>query len=57
MNVNQVADLLGVKYYAANQLVGALVDLGILQEMTGWQRNRLFVFRRYLNVFRDENAT
>ena len=57
VNVNQVADLLGVKYYAANQLVGALVDLGILQEMTGWQRNRLFVFRRYLNVFRDENAT
>ncbi|MGI6460883.1 MAG: Fic family protein [Candidatus Hydrogenedentales bacterium] len=57
VNVNQVADLLGIKYYAANQLVGALVDLGILQEMTGWQRNRLFVFRRYLNVFRDENAT
>lgn len=55
MNVNQVADLLEIKYYAANQLVGALVDLGILQEMTGWQRNRHFVFRRYLDVFRDEN--
>jgi hypothetical protein len=37
--------------------VGALVDIGILQEETGWQRNRLFVFRKYLNVFRDENDT
>lgn len=55
VNVNQVAELLGIKYYAANQLVGALVDIGILQEETGWQRNRLFVFRRYLNVFGDEN--
>ncbi len=55
VNVNQVAELLSIKYYAANQLVGALVDIGILQEETGWQRNRLFVFRRYLNVFGDEN--
>jgi len=57
VNVNQVADLLDIKYYAANQLVGALVDIDLLQEETGWQRNRLFVFRRYLNVFRDESDT
>lgn len=57
INVNQVAELLGIKYYAANQLVSALVDIGILREETGWQRNRLFIFRRYLNVFRDENET
>jgi Fic family protein len=55
VNVNQVSELLGVQYHAANQLVSALVDVGILQEETGWQRNRLFVFRRYLNVFIDEN--
>lgn len=55
VNVNQVADLLGIKYYAANQLIAAMVELGILREETGWQRNRLFVFRRYLDVFADEN--
>jgi Fic family protein len=55
VNVSQIADLLGIKYYAANQLVGALVEIGILQEETGWQRNRLFAFRKYLNVFSDEN--
>ena len=55
VTVNQESELLGVQYHAANQLVSALVDVGILQEETGWQRNRLFVFRRYLNVFIDEN--
>lgn len=55
VTVNQVAELLSIKYYAANQLVKTLVDIGILQEETGWQRNRLFAFRRYLNLFSDEN--
>lgn len=55
INVNQAAGWLDIKYYAANQLVGALVELGILQEVTGWQRNRLFVFRKYLDVFSAEN--
>jgi Fic family protein len=55
VSVNQVTDLLGLKYYAANQLVGAMAEAGILQEETGWQRNRLFAFRRYLNVFSDGN--
>ncbi len=55
VNVNQVAGWLDIKYYAANQLVGALVNLGVLQEVTGWQRNRMFVFRQYLDVFSAEN--
>jgi len=55
INVNQAAEWLDIKYYAANQLVGSLVELGILQEVTGWQRNRLFVFRKYLDVFSAEN--
>lgn len=55
VSVNQAAEWLDIKYYAANQLIGTLVELGILQEETGWQRNRLFVFRKYLDVFTDEN--
>ncbi len=57
VTVNQVAELLDIRYPAANQLIGTLVDTGILQEETGWQRNRLFAFRRYLNLFSDENET
>jgi Fic family protein len=54
VSVNQVCELLGLKYYTANQLVGAMVELGVLQEETGWQRNRIFVFRKYLDVFATE---
>lgn len=57
VTANQAAGALGIKYNTANQLIGALADMGILREVTGWQRNRLFVFRRYLDVFRDENET
>lgn len=35
------------------QLISDLVDLGILEEMTGWQRNRLFIFRSYMDTFDD----
>jgi Fic family protein len=55
INVNQAAEGLDITYYAANQLIGALVELDILQEITGWQRNRMFVFRKYLDVFSAEN--
>lgn len=55
LNVNQAAELLGIKYTAANQLISALVDLGVLREETGWQRNRIFVFGKYLDVFHDKN--
>ena len=55
ISVNQASEWLGIKYYSANQLVGAMVELGVLQEETGWQRNRVFVFRKYLDVFIDKN--
>ena len=55
VTVNQVSELLGSKYLAANQLISALVDVGIIAESTGWQRNRMFIFRRYLQIFDHKN--
>ncbi len=54
LTVNQATKLLNIRYAAANQLIGSLVNLGILKEETDWQRNRLFVFRRYIDLFSDE---
>lgn len=54
VRVNNVADLLDLKYYTANLLVQSLVDIGILKEITGWQRNRIFFFQSYFEVFRDD---
>ncbi|MFA5718873.1 MAG: Fic family protein [Desulfobulbaceae bacterium] len=55
ITVNSVAERLGLKYYTANQLVSAFTELEILKEATGYQRNRIFIFQNYVDIFRNEN--
>ncbi len=53
--VNSTMELLDLKYVPASKLIAALVDLGILNEVTGYKRNRIFMFEQYLDVFRNES--
>jgi hypothetical protein len=39
---------------AANDLIAKFVELGVLKEATGYQRNRIFVFKSYLDLFSKE---
>lgn len=55
MNVNQVADVIERSYPVANDLVARLEDLGILRETTGQQRNRIYSYAPYLEIF-DEGG-
>jgi Fic family protein len=48
-NVQEIADL---SPKAANDLIAKFVELGILKEMTGFQRNRVYIFESYLNLFK-----
>lgn len=57
ITVNFVSEQLELKYYTANQLVSTLAEMGILKEVTGFQRNRIFIFQRYIDIFRVENTT
>ena len=43
-----------LSYKAANDLVQLFVEHGILIEITGQGRNRVFVFEEYLNAFRNK---
>lgn len=54
VTVKQVQDWIGTTYPAANNLVSRMVDLDILHEMTGYKRNRRFLYRDYLDLFYDE---
>lgn len=45
--------ILGVGFAAANRMIADFVKLGILKEVTGYSRNRLFVLNDYLNLFRS----
>ena len=53
VSVKQVESILGVKYYSANELIKTLVEINILEETTGYSRNRVFMFKRYIDVFKE----
>jgi Fic family protein len=46
-----VERLLGVSQPTASGLVNALADAGLLLELTGRKRDRLFAYREYLDLF------
>ncbi len=54
LSVADVRNITGTSYTAANQLVARFVDAGILEEATGYQRNRQFRYAPYIHIFSDE---
>ena len=53
LTVNDVKKLTGTTYAAANELVARLTELGVLEEMTGYARNRRFRYASYIALFSD----
>jgi Fic family protein len=53
ITANETAEFLKLSHQAASGLLKKMVDDGILRELTGYQRNRIFFFSRYLNLFSD----
>lgn len=56
VTVKQCGEILGVSYLTANTLVAKLEKSGLLTEVTGWDRNRVFRFQAYLALFANESA-
>lgn len=52
IDIKALAILLNVTPKTANTLVADLTKYGLLKEITGKQRNRLFIFQDYLSLFR-----
>ncbi len=51
IHLNKLKDLTSSSYKTANNLVSEFVNVGILKEMTGQSRNRVFVFDEYIKLF------
>ncbi len=51
VNVNQAKKATGLSYNAANALISDFKEAGFLKEMTGYNRNREFIFESYLKQF------
>jgi len=53
LTVALAAEKLDVTFPTANKLIDRFVELGLLQEITGRRRNRIFSFEPYLRLFED----
>ena len=51
IDIKMVAGLLGIQINTASMLVNDFVKFGVLYELTGKRRNRIFCFRDYILVF------
>ncbi len=51
VSVNEVVDIVEISYQSANQLVAKFVDNDILIEITGNDRNRVFTYQAYTDLF------
>lgn len=56
VSVGEVAGLLNINFLPATRLVDALVDMGVLTEITGYKRNRVYLFKSYLDIFRANDV-
>ncbi len=52
INAKTVAEKLGISFVSANSLLKTFVEIGILEEKTGFNRNRYYVFEEYIKIFR-----
>lgn len=56
VNVNFVSNELGISFPSANKLIQRFEELGLLDEITGAQRNRRFRYTPYLALFAASQA-
>ena len=51
INAEKVSEIAGVSSPSAYKLIGNLEGLGIIREITGGQRGRLYLFEEYIKLF------
>lgn len=56
ITVHDVEKLTDSSYATANNLIARFVEFGILGEITGQRRNRVYRFTDYISLFRDEKS-
>ena len=52
VNSKTISEKLGISVVSANGLLSTFVEIGILEEKTGFNRNRYYVFEEYVKIFR-----
>jgi Fic family protein len=53
VTLNQVRERSGLSFPAVSHAMAALAQLGIVREVTGQRRNRIFAYNEYLNILNE----
>lgn len=48
---SKIGVFFGTDYYTANTAIKTLAGDGVLEAANGFKRNRVFVFKRYMEIF------
>jgi Fic family protein len=56
VNVSLVQARLDISDVTASRLINSLVSLGLVEEITGRKRNRIFRYNDYWRLFQPDNA-
>lgn len=51
ISITSTSEKLEISFATASKLIQDLTDLGILKEVTGFSRNRLFILHKYVHIF------
>ena len=51
-----IEKILQIKRNPARALLTGMQELSLLEEITGFKRNRIFLFRRYVDIFKDHEV-
>jgi len=54
VSVNLLTKELGISSPTARKALNNMVNLGILEEISGKQRNKVYVYRKYLNILEED---
>ncbi len=55
ITAGRLVEEMGVAHSTANRLLSKFEKLNIIEEYTGFKRNRKFIFREYFEIFNKEN--
>lgn len=50
----EVTEKLNISTATSNRLISQFTEIGILEELTGYKRNRKFIFREYFEIFQPK---
>jgi len=54
VSIKDIAKMINTTFPTANDICMKLIKLGVLKEITGQERNRMFVYKKYLDILKQE---